>query len=186
MPEGKVSKAIAMLNKVIGCESISRKNLERLTGLLGHCSTVVRGGRTFCRRLYNLHKMCVLKHLKVVCLSSEAKDDIKWWLSFLRVFNGKSTVKKETFSYDMVSDSSLLGYAVHLGEDWVYGNWVEEPIFDSKCEHKCKAFPELSEKDIRNINVLEQWPVVVGICRRGSSSEAMSLMSWLTICRSII
>lgn len=51
LPEGKVSKALALLNKVKGCKSISRKNLEKLTGLLAHCSTVVRGGRTFCKLL---------------------------------------------------------------------------------------------------------------------------------------
>lgn len=72
LPEGKLEKTLNMLKKVNGCKSVSKKNLEKLTGLLGHCSTVVRGGRTFCRRLYNLHKLALVKHLKVIRLSAEA------------------------------------------------------------------------------------------------------------------
>lgn len=43
LPEGKIVKTLNLLEKVSGCKSISKKNLERLTGLLAHCSTVVRG-----------------------------------------------------------------------------------------------------------------------------------------------
>lgn len=175
LPEGKLAKTIAMLNKINGCESISRKNLEKLTGLLGHCSTVVRGGRTFCRRLYNLHKMCLKNHLKIVRLNSESRDDIAWWLSFLRVFNGKAAVKKATYHESMISDSSLRGYAVYLGEDWVYGGWSDEPLFNSECEHRSGATPSLSDEDCKNINVLELWPVVVGICRWGDQIRGHEL-----------
>lgn len=147
-----MSNAIAMLSKVNSWESISCKNLEKLTGLLGHCSMVVKDGRTFCRRLYNLHKTCVKSHLKVVRLSSEARDDIMWWLSFLRVFNGKSTVKKETFQEGMVSDSSMPGYVVHFGNDWSYRTWDDVPLFNSKCEHKVDVYPTPNEHDRRNIN----------------------------------
>lgn len=175
LPEGKLAKTIAMLNKVNGCESISRKNLETLTGLLGHCSTVVRGGRTFCRRLYNLHKMCVKNHLKVVRLSTEARYDIEWWLTFLRVFNGKTTVKKKSYPMDMVSDSSMMGYAVYLGNDWLYGAWSDAPLFNSMCEHKSDTFPTLNDEDRHNINVLELWPVVMGICRWGGNIKGHEL-----------
>lgn len=59
-------------------------------GLLGHRATVVRGGRSFCRRLYSLHKIA----LKIIRINLEAREDIIWWLKFLGTFNGKSTVKK--------------------------------------------------------------------------------------------
>lgn len=167
LPQGKLEKTLAMLNKVNGCCSISRKNLEKLTGLLGHCATVVRGGRTFCRRLYNLHKISLRNHLNVVRLGSAAKEDIDWWLKFIKVFNGKSAVKKPIYGLEMVSDSSREGYAVHLGIDWCYGNWKGDVMFDSHCGHHIVSPPELDENDLVNINVLELWPVVVGLKRWG-------------------
>lgn len=109
LPEGKVQKTLNLLKKVNGCNSISRKNLEKLTGLLAHCSTVVRGGRTFCR----------------------------------------------------------LGFAVHLGTDWIYGSWSEEKMFDSPCGHLVKGPDDVSCEDLQNINVLELWPVITGLCRWG-------------------
>lgn len=128
LPEGKIEKTLALLNKVNGCTSISRKNLERLTGLLGHCATVIRGGHTFCRQLYNLHEMALKNHLKVIRLSCEAREDIVRWLRFIRTFNGRSTVKKPIYGLEMISDSSMLGYAVYLGIDSCYGNWDGEYI----------------------------------------------------------
>lgn len=167
LPEGKLEKTLGILKKVCCCKSISKKNLEKLTGLLGHCSTVVRGGRTFCRRLYNLHKLAHSKHLNVIRLGSEAKEDINWWIKFIRVFNGKSAIHKPVFPYDMISDSSRKGYAVYLGEDWLYGSWDGRNMFDTQCNHLCPDDPHLSPGDRVNINVLELWPVLVGINRWG-------------------
>lgn len=167
LPEVKIAKALALLKKVNGCKSISRKNLEKLTGLLAHCAVIVKGGRTFCRRLYDLHKVALKKHLKVIRLSSEAQADISWWLKFIRVFNGRSTIKKELYGQKMVSDSSLLGYGAHLGKDWLYGAWGKKDLYDSECSHLCNVEPNLSDTDRANINVLELWPVVMGIQRWG-------------------
>lgn len=181
LPEGKANKTLGLLNKVNGCKTISRKNFQqeargKLTGLLAHCSCVVKGGRTYCRRLYNLHKVAIQKHLKVVRLSTEAQADINWWLQFICVFNGKSTVKKEKYMYDMTSDSSRLGFGVYLGKDWLYGSWEENCMFDSDCKHLCDIQPVLSEADGVNINVLELWPVVVGVKRWGHKVAGSTLM----------
>lgn len=75
----------------------------------------------------------------------------------------------------MVSDSSLLGYAVYLGEDWVYGAWYDESLFNSDCEHKSSAVPTLTDEDRKNINVLELWPVIIGVCRWGGDFKGHEL-----------
>lgn len=107
--------------------------------------------------------MSLKNHLKVIHLSNEARDDIEWWLRYFRVFNGKSTVKKPICGLDMVSDSSREGYAVHLGMDWCYSNWEGEAMFNSGCGHQYVDIPDLDREDLVNINVLELWPVIVGI-----------------------
>lgn len=129
----------------------------------------MRGGRTFCRHLYNLHKVAIQKHFKGIRLSPEAQADISWWLEFIRIFNGKCTVKKVQYGLDMISDSSRLGYGVYLGGDWLYGSWEGKEMFNSECNHLCEIYPELSDSDRVNINVLELWPVLMGIKRRGNA-----------------
>lgn len=155
LPECKLLKTLNLLEKIGKSKTISKKNLEKLTGLLAHCSTVVKGGRTFCRRLYDLQKMAIQKR----------REDVEWWSRFIRVFNGKSAIGKVLYNDEMISDSSMRGFAVHLGKDWTYGSWDNTISFDSKCEHRCISPTVLNQEDLSNINVLELWPVVVGINR---------------------
>lgn len=62
LPAEKILKLKSVLNKVKDLRSISKKKLESLTGVLSHCATIVRGGRLFCRRLYDLYKVLISKH----------------------------------------------------------------------------------------------------------------------------
>lgn len=155
LPEGKVLKTLSLLEKIEKCKAVSRKNLEKLTGLLAHCSTVVKGGRTFCRRLYDLHKMALKKRIRMIRLSAEAREDISWWLRFIRVFKGKSAIGKTLYDTEMVSDSSMRGIAVHLDSDWIFGSWDNIVSFNTPCEHLSSPPIDLSHDDRRNINVLE-------------------------------
>lgn len=157
LPEGKVLKTLEMLKKVDGCKNIWV------------------GGRTFCRRLYNLHKVALQKRLKIIRLNSEAQADVSWWLRFIRVFNGRSTIKKPVHEFDMISDSSRLGYGAHLGNDWLYGAWDQNDMFNSECKHLCENQPELSDSDKVNINVLELWPVIMGVQRWGHKMAGKSV-----------
>ena len=66
----------------------------------------------------------------------------------------------------MVSDSSLKGFAVYLGHDWVAGTWndSEHIPLTTKC---CLVgyHPIWDKFDPSNINELELWPIVVGLKR---------------------
>ena len=52
LPEDKLIRLATILDEVKGRLKVTRKELEWLGGLLAHCSKVVKGGRTFCRRIY--------------------------------------------------------------------------------------------------------------------------------------
>ena len=56
LPEGKLIRVQQQLEELQTRQTITKKELERAAGLLAHCSTVVRGGRTFCRRIYDACK----------------------------------------------------------------------------------------------------------------------------------
>lgn len=64
----------------------------------------------------------------------------------------------------MVSDASIQGFAACLGEDWIAGVWphVKTILTDSSCARV--ATPPVDPLvDYTNINVLELWPIVVGV-----------------------
>ena len=66
-------------------------------------SKVVKGGRTFLRRV--LHPMNRLKRpFYKSRLTSDLGKDFRWWLSFCRVFNGKLS----TFTIHQLSNTSTL------------------------------------------------------------------------------
>ena len=168
LPESKICKLNMLLDKYVSSRKITKNDLESLGGLLSHCSHLVRGGRTFCRRLYNLYKEVCKRGVKSIRISPEVKSDLNWWRVFCVSFNGVSKINNVDYCYPMVSDSSLKGFGVYMGDDWIAGSWSEEPgiQFNSKCDHIGHApVVERDIVDFRNINVLELWPIVVGLKR---------------------
>ena len=66
---------------------VSKKQIQRLCGKLNWAARVIRGGRTYLRRLINLYaKLKDDKHRTWIC--KDARDDIRWWNFALPVFNG--------------------------------------------------------------------------------------------------
>lgn len=65
----------------------SKRQLQRLAGLLNWACQAVRGGRFFLRRLLDTMQPLQQQHHKAK-LSADFRKDIEWWMSFLYVFNG--------------------------------------------------------------------------------------------------
>ena len=123
LPPKKLAKLISLLEIYVSKDRISKHDLESLGGLLSHCSHVVRGGRIFCRQIYDLYKTMIHRKKKYLKIPNDARQDILWWREFCVIFNGKSPINNTLFSHPMVSDSSLMGYGVYLGADWSAGSW---------------------------------------------------------------
>lgn len=164
LPEEKIIKMKSVLHDVRQLKSISRKKLESLTGVLAHCATVVRGGRLFCRRLYDLYKVMIKKSLSVIYVPVEVKKDIDWWIRFGEVFNGRAAIANPVFDHHMYSGASLKGWGVFIGRDWFTGAWnADEHLdFTSSCDHIIQPSSEFS-LDLSNINELELWPIFVAL-----------------------
>ena len=54
LPEDKLCRVKKLVNKFAVLKKSTKDKIDELAGLLAHCSKVVRGGRTFCRRIYDL------------------------------------------------------------------------------------------------------------------------------------
>ena len=166
LPEGKLDKLKSLLDFYTTKDRIYKKSLESIAGYLSHCSHVVKGGRFFCKCVYNLYKEMVVKNKQFIKIPAHVRSDLAWWKNLCLYFNGSSRIIKEQLQWPMVSDSSKKGFAVYLGEDWLAGTWSDADSIPltSACNHICYR-PVLDSFDPDNINELELWPIVVGVKR---------------------
>lgn len=164
LPPGKLDKMRNLVDEINGLDRVSKNQLDRLTGMLAHCSTIIKGGRTFCRSLYDHYRVMNKSKLKTVRLSETAKSDLDWWAQSAYLFNGKATIAKETCGLSPTSDASLAGFACIFGCDWFYGTWGDSITFDTDCVHRVSC-PDIPISDRGNINVYELFPVYWAIVR---------------------
>ena len=165
LPLEKVEKLKNFITMLLDKGSASKKELERIGGLVSHCSYVVRGGRTFSRRIFDL-AASYSRHSRAIPLNDAILADLQWWLSFCGNFNGKACIIRDLHPIPLYSDSSFEGFGAWMGRDWIYGYWAGEPVTletSSSCLHLLP--PPVFDQPPKNINVYELWPVVVGIKR---------------------
>lgn len=66
----------------------SLKQLQSLAGSLNWAAQVIRGGRFFLRRILDtMNRLNQAKHKAI--LGVEFRRDLKWWLSYMYMFNGR-------------------------------------------------------------------------------------------------
>lgn len=159
LPTEKLEKMKTLLCSVNNAISITKKDLEVLCGVLAHCATIV-----FCRRLYDLFKLMGQKNLTRISIPAAARQDIQWWFKFSHLFNGRAAISNDLYPDIMVSDSSMRGFGVFLGADWIVGTWPDVPplILETDCNHISSA-PIYGDTDYSNINELELWPILLGL-----------------------
>ena len=166
LPEGKLSKLMELLDLVLKRKRISKKELESLGGSLSHCAHVVRGGKVFCKGVYSLYKILVQSNRKFINIPDWVRSDLLWWRKLCTTFNGRSKLVKDQHPSPMISDASFKGFGVFFGSDWCAGTWCNDDhiLLSSSCNHIVSK-PLYDDVKFDNINVLEFWPVLVGVKR---------------------
>lgn len=165
LPLEKVEKFKSMVGRFSSAVFISKKDLERLNGVLSHCAQVVQGGRIFARRCYNMYKEMINSHRKRMRISKGMHEDLDWWRRFAPDFNGVSLIPYVTHPDPIQTDASKNGYGPIWGESWIIGIWnchIETLELDSPCTHVVNP-PHFEEQLVENINVLELWAVVAAL-----------------------
>lgn len=89
LPAEKLARLQAELNRAMGRRSMTKRELQSLTGLLQHATKVVRPGRAFMRRLHVLQSVGSSPSHNVR-LNVAARADIMWWHIFASHWNGVS------------------------------------------------------------------------------------------------
>lgn len=169
LPRAKLEKLYAELKFFVGKRKATKKQLQRLAGILAHCSKVVRGGRVFSRRVIDLLRSLPQKNVRIT-LSKGFKNDLNWWEKFSKFFNGTALIlDKMEYEVVLCSDASLQGYGFVQGQDWVAGffNSIQVPFDVLQCDlcHWHWANIAVHEEISTNINALEILPILLAANR---------------------
>ena len=125
LPLVKLNELRLELTAWISKKKATKRQLQQLVGKLNWAARMIRGGRTFLRRLIDL--ICSVKrkhhHIRI---NTQARADIHWWTSFLQFFNGTASFisDKPVPNAKITSDACTVGGAAINDNDWFYANWA--------------------------------------------------------------
>lgn len=94
LPREKLRELQVLVRQWLGRKSCSRKELESLAGKLAHAARVVRPGKTFMRRIFELLGGARKAHHHIR-LSLSLRSDLQWWSTFLETWNGISMMRQQ-------------------------------------------------------------------------------------------
>ena len=103
----------------------SKRQLQSLVGKLSHAAHVVRGGRTFLRRMFNTLRALKRPNHKTR-ITGALLQDIVWWQNFMPSFNGISACIPSWDAVTMMSDACDVGGGVFSEGTLYYTNWAAD------------------------------------------------------------
>jgi hypothetical protein len=110
IPEGKVTALISALSEWVFKGTATKREVQRLCGSLAWCARVVSPGRMFLNRVFAylraFYKTGVSDYMRLP-VPEDVRLDLRFWLAFFPVFNGKLSIRPPPSITDEVwSDAS--------------------------------------------------------------------------------
>lgn len=135
LTEDKLCKLLTTVRSFQARHKARRKELERLAGFLNHACSVVKGGRTFLRRVLDTMNSSRASH-HYVRLTSDFQKDIDWWIRFVEWFNGKAKLidPKPVELASFQTDASFSGFGGYFMGDYL---WHLVSRYNSSCARSC-------------------------------------------------
>jgi len=158
MPQERKAMLMDILHDWSGRKEAPLEEVQSIAGVLcWACKTVPQGG-LFLRRIFASIAGAEKFRRRTVALGVEFHKDIKWWLAFLPVWNGKCRMKSfnaapvEAHIHQYGDASNFAGAAVWNGEFYQHVWGDEAMVMSAKRVH---------------INVRELYALVAGACTWG-------------------
>lgn len=132
LPQKKLARLVQLVEKWRGRSAATKRDLQSLAGHLQHASKVVKPGRCFLRRIYELESVARSPD-RYLRLNKALRCDLQWWNLLLTHWNGVSlleTHKRKEPDLHVFSDAAGWGCGAVWGEEWLQHEW-EEPIRES-------------------------------------------------------
>ena len=128
LPLHKLRELKELVEEWLPKRSCRVKDLQSLVGKLQHACKVVRPGRTFLRRMFELLKGGANKR-PWVRLNASFRSDLLWWHLFLESWNGVAmleNVPTQGREVDLYTDASgSFGCGAYWGSHWLQLRWPE-------------------------------------------------------------
>jgi len=182
----KVEQLLSVVGSFEGRKRAQVREILSLIGKLNAAARVVRGGRTYLRRM--LDTVRGLQNSWHVKLSIEFKQDLQWWSNFLRDWNGVEVVytgKPLSVCSFQTDASSSWGAGAFYEGDWISQDWASTVEGLPKEINELEVFPILlsvrkwsSKWRGRVILVLSDNTTTVSDINKGSS-KSPCVMVWL-------
>lgn len=125
LPQSKQLDFIALLRSFSTRKRATQRQLQSLAGKLNWACQVIRGGRTFIRRVLDAMNSLRTPSQKLK-LDADFHSDIHWWLSFMQHFNGKSCWPSRYPITSVQVDACNQGGGMWFQGDWSYVNWQHD------------------------------------------------------------
>ena len=170
LPPEKIADFKQMLTQFQHRKRASRKQLEQLCGKLSWAATVVRAGRSYLRRAFDMLAHLRKDNHKILCTEG-LHLDIHWWINVLNYFPGKRILCDKPVNTVYI-DASDEGSGFMFQNDWGYVNWKQD-------------LPEIA--DI-HINVKETLSAIFAVRKWGrmfQNSKVLFLTDNTTACANI-
>ena len=154
LPPDKICALKVLLAKYRHCRKVSLKTLQSILGHLNFACKVIKPGRCFLRRLYDL-TVGKTNPNHLIKLTKECRADLQLWNTFLEKYNGCTLLTNDRFvtsiSLKLFTDASgSKGFGCTHMNSWTYGEFPTS----AKCHH---------------INVLELYPIALAVSLFGQT-----------------
>ena len=154
LPDDKLAKFIMHIDETLSSQSITKKKLDSVCGMLNYACSIIPSARAFTRRLYDIG-IGVSKSFYKIKVTKQVQQDLMVWRLFLQQYN------KQTFFLDYIwhnadklhlytDASTSIGYGGVFGTHWFAGVWEEE----------CYGL---------NITLLELYPICLALSMWGET-----------------
>ncbi|MCP4545470.1 MAG: hypothetical protein GY835_03255 [bacterium] len=165
LPPDKVGLLHSMAAHLVAQEKCSKLELQQFCGLANFASKVVRGARTFCRRIIDLSNTLREQHHKTR-VTREFRADLDWWVRFSSRFNGEAVIIADSRPRLLLqTDACFAGYGAVFGSLWLAGTWAgsAEPANAHLLPASPIWTPQVSVPNsvLDNINYLELFAVLL-------------------------
>lgn len=139
LDETKLSATKALIKQWLNRTTCTLKELDSLAGSLYWTTKVVRGGRTFLRRIVDEKcKRIIIANRKrgPQPISEETREDLRWWDRFLTKFNGVTAIPDSEWTpgspspdnnpkaWTLATDACADGFGARWNNHYISGQWT--------------------------------------------------------------
>ena len=122
LPNDKLIEFKTLLDTFLARSRCSLRQCQELAGKMNWALNVVRAGRIYLRRFFEVMQSMKARHHKII-LSAELRADIEWWQIMLSNFNGVRLLQPDGPVNVTYVQASAMGMGMVCEADWYYLCW---------------------------------------------------------------